>query len=732
MAMMACDDRRDPPLCASAVAPTELQPSPSPAFTPRVSRVATIAVVAVVLCVYGVVFGGRVASSIRDVHGLAAAAAPGSLAASDDGVAAPAPLGVTTADADRGSSSGSARGDEGGGAVGVPPPLGGDDANGQAGHVRRPPPLRHVYRLPLDAAPPPDEPFDVPRAIAVTALPVDARRLRALTSTRPAGSATVAKAATAAPLPPAAAGIALGVTVQGAVRSWVAVQLNVTHLVVGTTAVPVVRYYRSLYVGVLSADAAAAVPAAARVSVAVDADGPWRVGPSSAAQRRAFWRGVRRERLQSQGGRVLDALVVNSTLMWGDVHLDGEWLAADTPSPLSAVAAASPLNSSTPSASPPAADHALPQVPSASGVYATCAMTQSIYSAGEVLHWLDYHRRLGVDHLYLYANSPNSTAALAADLAHRPDVEVLPWPWRRSQFAASGHFLAAARSRCGWVTLIDLDEWLLVREDLLPPADAAPSWEEAGRRRPPSPPWQPPPPAPPPPLASLLPLPRAMAHLRATTGADQLVVRSLRMGSSGRLAAVPHAYPEIFVHRIAQYSPPKPVVRSAAAVPATMVHYVRLMPGARSVDVPGAILRPADAARGGVPSKSDAAAAAAAAAAGTPPPASAVMIVVHYSRRSWEEQWAKGLHPRSSTEVRDNRPPVAGAPEATDPAAPALAVARDAHLSMEGQRPYGEMAAAWVAVMRRPLPAPRVVARPDGGGGGVAEWLDAPSTATRR
>lgn len=108
------------------------------------------------------------------------------------------------------------------------------------------------------------------------------------------------------------------------------------------------------------------------------------------------------------------------------------------------------------------------------------------------------------------------------------------------------------------------------------------------------------------------------------------------------------------------------------------------------------------------------------------------MIVVHYSRRSWEEQWAKGLHPRSSTEVRDNRPPVAGAPEATDPAAPALAVARDAHLSMEGQRPYGEMAAAWVAVMRRPLPAPRVVARPDGRGGGVAEWLDAPSTATRR
>lgn len=155
MAMMACDDRRDPPLCASAVAPTELQPSPSPAFTPRVSRVATIAVVAVVLCVCGVVFGGRVASSIRDVPGLAAAAAPGSLAASDDGVAAPVPLGVTTADADRGSSSGSARGDEGGGAVGVPPPLGGHDANGQAGHVRRPPPLRHVYRLPLDAAPPP-------------------------------------------------------------------------------------------------------------------------------------------------------------------------------------------------------------------------------------------------------------------------------------------------------------------------------------------------------------------------------------------------------------------------------------------------------------------------------------------------------------------------------------------------------------------------------------------------
>eukprot|EP00170_Pyropia_yezoensis_P002316 contig_9720_g2320 len=722
--MMACDDRRDPPLCASAVAPTELQPSPSPAFTPRVSRVATIAVVAVVLCVCGVVFGGRVASSIRDVPGLAAAAAPGSLAASDDGVAAPVPLGVTTADADRGSSSGSARGDEGGGAVGVPPPLGGHDANGQAGHVRRPPPLRHVYRLPLDAAPPPDEPFDVPRAIAVTALPVDARRLRALTSTRPAGSATVAKAATAAPLPPAAAGIALGVTVQGAVRSWVAVQLNVTHLVVGTTAVPVVRYYRSLYVGVLSADAAAAVPAAARVSVAVDADGPWRVGPSSAAQRRAFWRGVRRERLQSQGGRVLDALVVNSTLMWGDVHLDGEWLAAGTPSPLSAVAAASPLNFSTPSASPPAADHALPQVPSASGVYATCAMTQSIYSAGEVLHWLDYHRRLGVDHLYLYANSPNSTAALAADLAHRPDVEVLPWPWRRSQFAASGHFLAAARSRCGWVALIDLDEWLLVREPALPPPPALPPRHRYGHHRGGGGEEETPQP----------PLLRALAALNASTGASTFVVPAVRMGSGGRVENPHIPYPDAYTYRVEVPGPGKPIALTADTFPLTHVHTVHLRAArARMTKVPGVRLRQPSSLAAAATSATELVAVTnttpRAVAAGTSPDdieePLAPLVMVHYSTRSWVEEVAKRDAGRAAEEMGDfnNGHRRHGV---TDPNDPSLAARRTRHLSLDGQTPWTEMRDAWRDVMRRPLRAPIVVPAEDDASR-LTDWVDQPS-----
>lgn len=717
--MMAGGKLRDtplPPLLPAAVALPQVEPFSSPSRLPRLSRVATTAVVTAVLCVCGLAAGGWAASTAHGLRGpTAAAPAAGGAAATHGGGATPSAA-MAAAEGGRGGD-GAGHGDESDGGGGAPRLDGRGPTTGVAGRLLPPPPLRQVYRLPQDTTPPPNEPFDVPRSIAVSAVPLDARQLRALTP--PPHPPAVAGGATAPPPPPA--GVALAVTVQGAVRSRVPVQLNVTHLVVGTTAVPVVRHYRSLVVGVLSAAAAAAVPAAARVSVAVPVERPWRVGPTTNAQRRALRRGVRREQLQTQGGDGLaaapvDALVVNSHLTWADVHLDGEGGLADTPAPPFAGAAASRLNPQTPSAAAPAASGvpATPPGAPSKGVYAICAMTQAIYSAREVLHWLDYHRRLGVDHLYLYSNEPNSTA-LAAELAPRADVEVIHWPWRRSQFAAGGHFLTAARPRCDWVVLVDLDEWLLVREDLLPPAAT------------------PPPPGPHPPATPLLPLPRALAHLRATTGAEQLVVRSLRMGSSGRLAAVPHALPEIFVHRIAEYSPPKPVFRAAAAVPATMVHYVRLAPGARGVDVPGTILRPADAARGGVSSRADATATAAAAKAHAPPPAAAVMVVVHYSRRSWEEQWVKGLHPRSSTEVGDNPRPVAGSPEASDPASPALALARERHLSMDGQLPYGEMAAAWAAVMRRPLPLQRVVApRAEGEWGGVASWLRAPSVATRR
>jgi hypothetical protein len=39
-------------------------------------------------------------------------------------------------------------------------------------------------------------------------------------------------------------------------------------------------------------------------------------------------------------------------------------------------------------------------------------------------------------------------------------VEVIPWPWRRSQNQAYSHALAFARSRCHWIFLADVDYFL--------------------------------------------------------------------------------------------------------------------------------------------------------------------------------------------------------------------------------------------------------------------------------
>lgn len=93
--------------------------------------------------------------------------------------------------------------------------------------------------------------------------------------------------------------------------------------------------------------------------------------------------------------------------------------------------------------------------------YYTCASTQ-VKNTEYLADWLAYHRRLGVDHFYLYDNSANGTLA-AAMRPPRDDTTVLHWPWRKSQQQANSHMATLGRSRCHWVLFSDVDEFVFVK-----------------------------------------------------------------------------------------------------------------------------------------------------------------------------------------------------------------------------------------------------------------------------
>ncbi|GAB0495284.1 hypothetical protein MMPV_006583 [Pyropia vietnamensis] len=93
--------------------------------------------------------------------------------------------------------------------------------------------------------------------------------------------------------------------------------------------------------------------------------------------------------------------------------------------------------------------------------YYTCASTQ-VKNTEYLADWLAYHRRIGVDHFYLYDNSANGT--LAADMdPQRDDTDVLHWPWRKSQQQANSHMATLGRARCHWMLFSDVDEFVYVK-----------------------------------------------------------------------------------------------------------------------------------------------------------------------------------------------------------------------------------------------------------------------------
>ena len=89
--------------------------------------------------------------------------------------------------------------------------------------------------------------------------------------------------------------------------------------------------------------------------------------------------------------------------------------------------------------------------------YFLCGMAMMKNVARFIVDWVRYHRRMGVDHFYIFDNNSSDMHELPSEL---PDVEFIPWPWKRSQRAAYTYGSAILESRCRWVVYNDVDEYL--------------------------------------------------------------------------------------------------------------------------------------------------------------------------------------------------------------------------------------------------------------------------------
>lgn len=77
--------------------------------------------------------------------------------------------------------------------------------------------------------------------------------------------------------------------------------------------------------------------------------------------------------------------------------------------------------------------------------------------------WINYFRAKGVDRVYIYENNADESLAKLLD----PDyVEVVPWPFPRSQLQSNNHFLHSAANRCRYVAFFDADEFPILPLDI--------------------------------------------------------------------------------------------------------------------------------------------------------------------------------------------------------------------------------------------------------------------------
>ena len=101
----------------------------------------------------------------------------------------------------------------------------------------------------------------------------------------------------------------------------------------------------------------------------------------------------------------------------------------------------------------------------------------------DVQEWLEYHRSIGFDHVFLYCNDDEPSALLRVTAPYlfgpRPFVTFRHWPAPGAQADMYQHFLDTFKDRAEWYAILDVDEFLVLKGSddvasfMAPFADAA-------------------------------------------------------------------------------------------------------------------------------------------------------------------------------------------------------------------------------------------------------------------
>lgn len=88
-----------------------------------------------------------------------------------------------------------------------------------------------------------------------------------------------------------------------------------------------------------------------------------------------------------------------------------------------------------------------------------CLMTAMRQYPYLLKDWIAFYRRMGVDKFYIYENwATEDLNKLVGD----DFVEVVRWPWVRSQMQSNNHFLLASKARCKYTAYFDADEFAMI------------------------------------------------------------------------------------------------------------------------------------------------------------------------------------------------------------------------------------------------------------------------------
>ena len=80
--------------------------------------------------------------------------------------------------------------------------------------------------------------------------------------------------------------------------------------------------------------------------------------------------------------------------------------------------------------------------------------------------WIEYHRFLGIDHFYMYNNNSNDDyLTVLQPYIEEGVVTLINWEMEQGQIGAYQDWYNKYRSETRWVTFIDIDEFICLRND---------------------------------------------------------------------------------------------------------------------------------------------------------------------------------------------------------------------------------------------------------------------------